>query len=206
MRVKKWLNKFWDVVWKDESPKGWIITLVFLFIVIKFIFFPLLSFATGTALPLAIVESCSMYHEGNFFSNYGNWWDYSKSKYSEFGITQEKFKKFIFKDGFNKGDILFIFGTKPEKIKIGDVIIFNTGQTNPIIHRVMDIDKNNETYFFSTMGDHNSMQIPYEKRIHESQVVGRAAFKLAPYLGWGKLIFFEHKQPAGNKGFCDRNY
>ena len=89
MSIKKGLNKFWDIVWRDESPKGWLITLVFIFVVIKFVFLPLLSLSTGTVLPLAIVESCSMYHEGNFFSDYDEWWEHSSSKYSPFGIDKE---------------------------------------------------------------------------------------------------------------------
>ncbi len=206
MSIKKGLNKFWDIVWRDESPKGWLITLVFIFVVIKFVFLPLLSLSTGTVLPLAIVESCSMYHEGNFFSDYDEWWEHSSSKYSPFGIDKEEFKKFIFKDGFNKGDILFILGTKPEKLKIGDTIIFNAGQRNPVIHRIIKINEVDGEYIFSTIGDHNSGQLQEEISINENQIVGRAAFKLAPYIGWGKLIFFEYKQPQINKGFCDRNY
>ena len=77
-RVNKFKNfwkKFWFIVWKDNSLKGWIISILFLFIVIKFIFFPLLNLVTGTTLPLAIVESCSMHHKGNIFSNFDNWWE-----------------------------------------------------------------------------------------------------------------------------------
>ncbi|MEK6833838.1 MAG: hypothetical protein AABY32_07380, partial [Nanoarchaeota archaeon] len=50
-KIKKFLKKFWQIVWKDDSFKGWIISLVFIFIVIKFVFFPLLNLATGTSLP-----------------------------------------------------------------------------------------------------------------------------------------------------------
>lgn len=204
--LKKFWKKFWWIVWEDPSPKGWIITLIFLFIFIKLIFFPTLSLITGTALPLAIVESCSMYHEGNIFSNNDNWWNYWENKYENYNITKEQFSKFIFQKGFNKGDILFIIGTKPEKLKIGDVIIFNGGQQNPIIHRIIEIRKENEEYYFSTLGDHNSGQLSIEKNISENQLIGKAVFKIAPYLGWVKLIFYEKFQPESKKGFCDRNY
>ena len=86
---KKWWNKFYFTVWKDDSFKGWIISIIFLFILIKFIFFPTLSLVTGTTLPLAIVESCSMYHSGNLLSNNANWWENHKTKYSNFDLTQE---------------------------------------------------------------------------------------------------------------------
>ena len=100
--VKKFFKKFWFIVWKDDSPKGWLMSLIFLFVVIKFIFFPLLSFATGTSLPLAIVESCSMYHDGNILSDYDKWWQTQDQKYSPFKINKTEFSDFIFKNGFNK--------------------------------------------------------------------------------------------------------
>lgn len=206
MNLKRAWEKFWFIVWKDDSFKGWLISIIFLFVVIKFIFFPGLSFITGTQLPLAIVESCSMYHKGNLLSNYDLWWEQSSSKYLEYGITQQEFVDFKFKNGFNKGDILFIVGVKPEKIKIGDVIIFNAEQTNPVIHRVVNIEEKDNGFVYSTIGDHNNAQLTLEKEIKYGQIVGKAVFKLAPYMGWGKLIFYEPMQKDSNKGFCKSNY
>ncbi|MEN7982476.1 MAG: signal peptidase I [Nanoarchaeota archaeon] len=201
--LKNFLDKFWFLVWKDDSFKGWIISIIFIFILIKFIFFPSLSFITGTELPLAIVESCSMYHTGNLLSNYDEWWQANEIKYSQFQITKETFKIFPFKKGFNKGDILFIIGTKPEKIEIGDIIIFNSGvRSTPIIHRVINIRQENNKYIFSTIGDNNPSQISFERAIGENQIVGKAVFKIAPYLGWGKLIFFELTN-KNNNWFCE---
>src|SRR3989338_6679887 len=122
---KKFWDNFWFIVWKDESPKGWIISIIFIFIIIKFVFFPLMSLATGTSLPLAIVESCSMYHKGNAFSNYDSWWIRHENKYQGIEINKEEFKEFNFKNGFSKGDILFIIKAKPDKLKIGDVVVFS---------------------------------------------------------------------------------
>src|SRR3989344_9269536 len=106
--VTNFLKKFWHLVWKDDSLKGWIFAVVFLFIVIKLIFFPLLSLATGTTLPLAIVESCSMYHQGNLLSNFPDWWANNQNKYIQFRINEKTFNTFSMIKGFNKGDILFI--------------------------------------------------------------------------------------------------
>ena len=36
-------------------------------------------------------------------------------------------------------------------------------------------------------------------------LVGRAAFKLAPYFGWVKLVFYDWKKPVEERGFCDEN-
>ena len=137
--AKKFLKKFWFLLWKDESIKGWIFSILVLFLFIKFIFFPGLSLITGTSLPLAIVESCSMYHGGNLFSDFDEWWSRQEIKYSPFEIDKEEFRNSMFKKGLNKGDILFIVGANPEKLEIGDVIIFDAGQQNPIIHRIVSI-------------------------------------------------------------------
>lgn len=204
-KFKKFLKKFWFIVWKDDSLKGWIISLIFLFIVIKGVFFPLMSLATGTKLPLVIVESCSMYHENSVFSNTEKWWDRHDLKYFEYRIIENNWMNFPFKKGFNKGDILFVTGVKPEKLEIGDVIIFNANYRNPIIHRIIGIEKEGEEYIFSTMGDNNNGQISFERRITEEQIVGKAQANIAPYLGWIKLIFFERMKSSNERGFCVEN-
>ena len=204
-KFKKFWGKFWFIVWKDNSPKGWIFSIIFLFIVIKFIFFPVLNLVTGTSLPLAIVESCSMYHSGNLFSNFDEWWKRHDDKYEEFSVVQSEFEDFKFANGFNKGDILFIIGVSPDKIKIGDVIIFQTSRRNPLIHRVIEIEESNGERTFSTVGDNNNGQLNEEMNIKESQIIGKAVFKLAPYLGWGKLIFFEAARSQDERGSCNEN-
>lgn len=203
--LKKFWEKFWFLVWKDDSLKGWIFSIIFLFIIIKFIFFPTLSLIAGTKLPLAIVESCSMYHQGNLLSNFDNWWERHDSKYSKFIINDLDFQDFTFKNGFNKGDILFVIRATPEKLKQGDVIIFNGGSQHPIIHRIVEIKEKNGERVFSTIGDNNLNQLPLETEIKQDQLIGKAVFKLAPYIGWGKLIFFEYNQDAGSRGFCREN-
>ncbi len=199
---KNFFRKFWFLLWRDNSLKGWIFSIIFIFIFIKFIFFPGLSLLTGTSLPLAIVESCSMYHKGNLFSDYDEWWERHDNKYSQLEIEESKFKEFIFKNGFNKGDILFIIGSNPEKLKIGDVIVFDAQQNNPIIHRIIDIKIQNENYIFSTIGDNNHGQLTFEKSIQEEEIMGKAVFKIAPYIGWIKLIFYERLKIPSQRGFC----
>ena len=202
---KEFWKKFWFIVWKDDSLKGWVISIIFLFLFIKLIFFPVLNFTTGTSLPLAIVESCSMYHQGDIFSNFNEWWQRHDEKYSRLKITSSEFRTFKLKNGFGKGDILFIVGVKPEKVKIGDIIIFNANQRNPIIHRVINITKENNKYIFSTMGDNNNGQLTFEHAIPQNELIGKAVFRIAPYLGWGKLIFFEGSKPPQERGFCREN-
>lgn len=204
-RLKNYWNKFWFLLWKDDSFKGWIFSIIFLFILIKFIFFPGLSIITGTSLPLAIVESCSMYHQGDIFSNFDDWWNRHEDKYADFTINQLDFQDFILKNGFNKGDILFIVKANPDKLKEGDIIIFNANQRNPIIHRIIDIKETSNGKIFSTMGDNNNGQLSFENNITENMLVGKAAFKIAPYLGWIKLVFYEWKKPIEERGLCHEN-
>ena len=201
--LKKYWNKFWFLLWKDDSFKGWLFSVIFIFIFIKFIFFPILGVVTGTALPLAIVESCSMYHDGNLLSNNDEWFDRHENKYLNLGISKESFKEFWFKNGLNKGDILFVIGTKAEKIDIGDVVIFNAAQRNPIIHRIVEVREENGNKIFSTIGDNNNGQLEFEKRIPSNQIIGKPVLKIAPYVGWIKLIFFEKLKPNSDRGFCN---
>jgi len=199
---RKFLKKFWHFLWKDNSFKGWLFSIIFLFVFIKFIFFPFLSLVAGTSLPLAIVESCSMYHKGNLFSDFNGWWDRQEDKYPEFIINKLDFQNFPMQNGFNKGDILLIVRANPEKLEVGDIIILNANQRNPVIHRIVNIKEINGQKVFSTLGDNNRGQLSFEKEITENQLVGKAILKIVPYVGWVKLIFYEWQKPSSEKGLC----
>ncbi|MBS3084522.1 signal peptidase I [Candidatus Pacearchaeota archaeon] len=202
---KTLFEKIWFILWKDNSFKGWIISLIFLLIVIRGIFFPILSLATGTTIPLVIVESCSMYHSGNLFSDFDSWWTAHEEKYTEKNITKNEFLNFHFKNGLNKGDILFVTAVKPEDVKFGDILIFDSGAGTPIIHRVIKITNENGIYTFSTQGDNNNGQLGVEKSINEDRVVGKPRANILPYVGWIKLIFFEGGKPESERGLCNEN-
>ena len=208
MDIKKGLKKFWFIVWKDDSFKGWILSLLFIFIFIKFIFFPGLSFITGTQLPLAIVESCSMYHQGNLLSNNAEWWERQNSKYNRLAINNLDFEKFPMKNGLTKGDVIFVVKVNPDKLKQGDVIIFNADNSNiphPVIHRIVDIHETPSGRIFSTMGDNVGHVQGFEEEITENQIMGKAILRLVPYLGWGKLIFFEEEINPFEWEYCSEN-
>ena len=211
-------KSIWFLVWKDDSFMGWILSLILLFVLIKFIFFPVLGLVTGTTLPLAIVESCSMYHQGNLFSDFSSWFTAHEQKYAQFSINESSFSGFTMKNGFNKGDIIFITWVKPGDVKIGDIIIYNSGTNpSPIIHRVVSIRMQNGSYVFSTIGDNNWEQFSIDQpsyvnpnRIDEinvssSQVIGEARLKLVPYLGWVKLIFYDFGKPSSERGLCSQS-
>ena len=177
---------------KDTWP-SFAVTLVFAFVFIKFIFFPSLSFLTGTSLPLVIVESCSMYHHEDGFNRI-----FESPIYAENDIFLRDTENWDFQNGFSKGDVIFVVG--PNNLEIGDVIIFEGGAVHPLIHRVVRAD---ETY--ATKGDNyktNYNQLRSEQEIEEDQLVGKALFKV-PAIGWAKLIFFEFGRSPGQRGLCN---
>jgi len=213
-KVKKGFRKFWFLLWKDNSIKGWLFSLIFLFLFIKLIFFPFLNLVTGTTLPLAIVESCSMYHKGNFFSTFEPWFERHEAKYENLNITYDEFKSFSFRRGFSKGDILFIVKANPDKLKVGDIILFNSGtKGTPVIHRIVKINEENGTKTFSTIGDNNNQMLNPnnnlakidERVITSDQLVGKAVFRITPWFGWVKLIFYESSRSESDRGLCKEN-
>ncbi|MHA1838907.1 MAG: signal peptidase I [Candidatus Ranarchaeia archaeon] len=62
------------------------------------------------------------------------------------------------------GDICLIQHREPEKIEVGDIIVFQatwlSDTSFPVIHRVVNITILNGTYYFTTQGD-NTLTNPY---------------------------------------------
>ncbi len=185
-------KKFWAFLKKD-TWSSWFVSLILIIVLIKFIFFPLLSLATGSPLPLVVVESCSMYHETNFES----WWNQNAIFYESKEIAKEDFENFPFKKGLNKGDILLVIAK--DKYNIGEIIIFNpenSGLKNPLIHRI--VTKNP----ISTKGDHNAGQLEIERNIMPDRIIGSTSTLRIPFAGWAKLIFIEPFREKSERGFC----
>ncbi|MEM4267942.1 MAG: signal peptidase I [Candidatus Woesearchaeota archaeon] len=188
------LKRVWHFLWEDDSVWSWLLNLVLAFVVIKFIVYPGLGWVLGTSHPIVAVVSGSMEHDGNFdgwwVSNAlcGNRFCTQGEFYSRYDISKENFRNFIFHEGFNTGDIIVLFGTKPEKIRVGDVIVFRSKRAYPIIHRVIDIEETTKGRVFTTKGDHNPAPGIDDLNITEDLLIGKAAFRI-PYLGWIKIGF-----------------
>jgi signal peptidase I len=189
------LGKFWNWLWYSDSFLSWVIALVLAFVVVKFIFFPLISFLLGTKLPLVVVESGSMHHPGSFLGNsfssqssFELWWNDAKSWYESRNITQDMAEEWPMRTGMEKGDIIVVYGRGSPKL--GDVIIFEANTAHPIIHRIIRVEQDNGGLVYSTKGDNNADQLYIEKAISQDQLIGRAVFKI-PKLGWLKLVFVE---------------
>ncbi len=193
------LGRTWAYL-KRDTWDSWLVSIILVFVVIKFVFFPGLSLITGTSLPLVVIESCSMYHGTNF----DDWWFSNGVWYENNDISKEEFLKFSAKNGMNKGDIIITWGRGGENL--GNVIIFkpvNSAAKYPIIHRVV---KENP---LATKGDHNLQQLTPnnnlqnidETSISQEQVIGKSVFRI-PLVGWIKLIFFEPFKSPEQRGLC----
>jgi len=190
--MKHTLKDAWNFIWKGDSLLSWICSLAIAFIVVKFIFFPLLSLAFGTPLPLVVVESSSMHHPGGFIGNaigledsFEFWWEQKGSWYNSRGIEKADASTWPLKTGLEMGDIVIVSGHDKE-IEVGDIIIFNANKKYPLIHRVVGIKKQGDEIYYETKGDNNSGQLKIEKNISEDAVVGKAIFRI-PKFGWIKL-------------------
>jgi len=186
MDWKKNLKKVWYFIWEDDSIWSWIVNVILAFILIKFVVYPGLGFLLSTSHPVVAVVSGSMEHDGSF----SQWWDSQESYYLAYNISMSEFEKFRFKNGFNTGDIMVLRGIKPEKIKVGDIIVYKTQRPDPIIHRVIKKFEESGKPYFQTKGDHNPVSNPDEKRISQEQVIGKAIIRV-PWLGWIKIGFVE---------------
>ena len=198
-------REVWNFLWNSNSIWSWIFNIIIAFIIIKFVFYPALGFLLKTSYPVVAVVSESMEHDGTF----DEWWNSDANCgygyickqsdfYSMYNISKEDFLKFRFRNGFNKGDLILIVGKPPEKIKVGDVIVFMADHPEPIIHRVIKkvYNSNVNQYYFQTKGDHNTRSLYSEMQISKDDILGVGVFRI-PYLGYVKLWFVGLLQKIG---------
>jgi signal peptidase I len=192
------LKKFWHFLWYEDSVASWVVSILLAFLTIKFILYPLLGLVFGTQFPVVAVVSNSMEHNNGFDA----WWTGQEDRYLQFNITRNDFNNYPMRGGFNKGDIIILVGMRPERIQLGDIIVFWGGKEYPIIHRVVAIGAESDgTPYFQTKGDHNTGQIVTppqldERHVPADVVVGRAVLRV-PYLGWVKIGFVSLLQLIG---------
>ena len=185
MGLGKVLKKIWHFIWYEDSIASWIINVLLAFILVKFVIYPGIGIAFATEFPIVAVVSGSMEHEINDFDE---WWDKNGNWYEDRNLTYDIFNEFKYKNGFNKGDIMFLKGVSPKNIKVGDVLVYEiTSNRNPIIHRVVEVRNEGQKYVYVTKGDNNNKE---DRLVRENQIsrTGKAFLRL-PYLGWIKIWF-----------------
>ena len=217
--VKNYLKRFWHFIWNEDSVWSWIVNILIAFILIKFVIYPGIGLLLGTNLPVVAVISESMEHRttpvcqavsmsgvctkyySNRFEICGQpfdkrmmlsdvqYWQTCGSFYENRSITSSEFQNFPMRNGFNKGDIIILRGVSFDDLKIGDILVYKSGLSYPVIHRV--IAKND---VIETKGDHNPTQILdsrlNERYVTKDQMIGKAWIKV-PYLGYVKIFFSE---------------
>lgn len=213
-----WWQKIYHFLFQEESILSWIANIILAFVLIKFVFYPVLTLLTGSALPVVAVVSGSMEHKAvGVCSQYNieglcmkrtdetfvicgktqsraqvltiaEYWRMCGDWYEQRNISLDVFKSFSFVNGFNTGDVMLIVREKPQDIKIGDTIVFMSHDNIPIIHRVV---MRNETHFH-TKGDHNqdsnSVWPRDETAITLEQYQGTAVLRI-PFIGYVKIAF-----------------
>jgi|SRR3989344_3823088 len=206
---KKVMRKLWWFLWKDDSLLSWIVNIILAFVLVKFLIYPGIGFLLGTTHPVVAVVSGSMDHGLNkgeicgitpedYQGSFNDYWIACGAYYDKIGITKEMFNEYRFKNGFNKGDIMFLKGSSLKDIEVGDVIVFDGNLKDPIIHRVVRKYVDNDAYFLQTKGDHNrdSNIGLKEDKIGEERIIGKAFFRI-PFLGWVKILAVEFIQLFG---------
>lgn len=210
------IKSFFKYVLRGEDLISHVLFFGILFVFFKFILLPLIGILLQTSYPLTAIVSESMEQRlsndficGNRISINNNelsFWDICGSFYeNNFNISRDEFDSFSFSNGMNRGDVIIVYGRSPENIQVGDVILFK-GQDKiqlsdgtwessfylnygPIIHRVVEINFENETYFFTTKGDNNPQIMPKEIQIPQDDVIGTAIVRI-PYLGLLNYYFY----------------
>ena len=202
LKFKHTAKKVWYFIWEDDSWASWFVNIILAFVLIKFVVYPGLALFLSTSHPIVAVVSGSMEHDGGF----DDWWASEaycgqvtcpQSKlYTGLNISKDKFKSFSFHNGFNKGDIMVLYGTKPKDIKVGDVIVYMADRPDPIIHRVISVRQSDGKYIYTTKGDHNAGSFYFEGYISQDSYIGRAVLRI-PYLGYIKIGFVRLLQLIG---------
>jgi len=82
-----------------------------------------------------------------------------------------------------RGDLLILQAKLPEDIHLLDIVVYQDSSWHtdgPIVHRVIEIQEDNGTYYYITKGDNNAMQDPGERTYDE--IVGVVVTTI-PWLG-----------------------
>ena len=199
-KIKKTLKEIWYFIWEDNSIWSWLVNIILAFVLIKFVVYPGLGFLLTTSHPVVAVVSDSMEHNNLGFDA---WWEKNNGEYIEKGIDKKTFEMFPLKNGFNKGDIMFLVGRDPKNVEVGDIIVFishrQRPRSDPIIHRVVNKIEKDSYVTLETKGDKNSGSIngcdnhgcTDETDIMEEQLIGKTVFRI-PLFGYIKIWFVDY--------------
>jgi len=129
----------------------------------------------STNSPVVAVVSSSMEHDQAEITHY-SWLE------KNLGYNRSYIDSWPYSDGFSIGDIPIVRNSND--YKVGEIIIYDTGQTAPIIHRIIKINPDGT---YQTKGDNNLNQNSYEFSVKKEQIRGKVIF-IIPKLGYFKIV------------------
>lgn len=88
---------------------------------------------------------------------------------------------------YKKGDAVIIEYMKPDKLQKGDILVFRHDSII-VTHRIVDIIKKNDTYYFTTKGDNNEDVDGYTST--SDQVIGKVDYVIK-YIGFPTILVNE---------------
>ncbi len=199
-------KKYLYYILYDDSIFAHLLYFVLAFIVIKFLLFPTLGFFLQNDYPVVAIVSGSMQHKvvdslicdkqvsvEDSSLDIDQWWNFCGDYYDEFNISKDDFKEFKYSNGLNIGDVMVLYGKSIDDIEVGETLVFYPDSScpgfppGPVIHRLVEISKTNETTFFTTKGDFNPRVWEcMERSISQDRVIGVAVARI-PYLGYLKV-------------------
>lgn len=196
------LKRAWNYVWHGESTWSLLLSILLVFVIVRFIVYPAAGFILGTQFPVVAVVSGSMEHQG---LNTEQWWSSSCCRdqactttstqaalYDGYNIIMQDIASYRFPNGFNKGDIMIL--SNAHDARVGDTLVFfSSRRAEPIIHRIIRIDN---TGSYRTKGDNNCAIADFEEYIPQENVVGKAIARI-PWLGYIKIWFVKLLWLAG---------
>lgn len=171
-------SKFFKWLFKGKSLSSHIAFLLVAYFGLKFVLFPLFLELFGLVDVVAVISN-SMHHQAGVINNtFTGWLVFN-------GYNQTEFNEWPFHYGLDMGDAVIVVN---EEIVVGDVIVYY--HTNDmIIHRVVNMTFINGVSYYDTKGDANPNSLSFEFMIPESQVIGKARFRV-PLIGWPRTLLY----------------
>jgi len=85
MQRESIFRKFWNWLWNSNSILSWVVSFLLAFLIVRFIFYPVIGLLLGSSIPLVVIESGSMEH----FASFDKWYEAQQEDYAKIGITVE---------------------------------------------------------------------------------------------------------------------
>ncbi|HDQ60074.1 MAG TPA: signal peptidase I, partial [Candidatus Woesearchaeota archaeon] len=178
------LKRFWHFVWDEESLASYTVFILLAFVLLRFIIFPGFLFVSGFS-DVAAVVSTSMHHGESIEYTFDNWLKFNN-------YSDEEVSLWPYQNGLDVGDVIAVKQFPPDKIYVGDIVLFYSPK-GQIIHRVVEIRENNGNFYYTTKGDANGDIGDLERELSYDMIKGKLIGKV-PYLGYPK-VFVTHLWP-----------